>query len=493
MIKRVLLIQPPYTILKHEPKGSQAPLGLAYIAAVLEKNYEVAILDAVAEGFNTESFSSGLLTYGLTDKEIAQRIRDYAPDMVGVSCLFSTQLANAHRLCEIVKKINPGITTVMGGAHPSALPAKTLEDENIDYVIIGEGDFALAELIERLNAPMSLTDMDGIAFRSFGKIEVNPKAKYIENLDTLPFPARHLLPMDKYFSINRPHGTTSIRSPNTSIITSRGCPAKCVFCSIHSVWGDKFRARSPQNVLEEIEQLIRGYGIRELQFEDDNLTFNASRAKSIFREIKDAGFDIAWTTPNGVAAYALDDEMLELMKKSGCYRICLAVESGNEEVLHKIIRKPLKLSIIKPLIKKANELEIKVDAFFVVGFPGETKEQMSDTFNFANGIGAENVNFFMATPYPGTKLYEICKERGYLSENFSYEGLRVGQSSICTPEFTAAELERIVAREALKFRLKQLRKPSVFFDRVIKRLFIDPRFFFNYARKLGSRLAQRSN
>ncbi|MDP2212196.1 MAG: radical SAM protein [Candidatus Aquicultor sp.] len=218
--------------------------------------------------------------------------------------------------------------------------------------------------------------------------------------------------MDTYFTINRPHGTTSVRTPNTSIITSRGCPAKCIFCSIHSVWGRKFRARSPESVLEEIRHLRDDYGIQELQFEDDNLTFDATRAKSIFQGMIDLKFDILWTTPNGVAAYALDDETLELMKKSGCYRICLAIESGNKEVLNKIIRKPLRLPIVKPLIAKVKDLGIAVDAFFVVGFPGETREQMADTFKFANGIGAENVNFFIATPYPGTKLYDVCREKG---------------------------------------------------------------------------------
>lgn len=481
---KIMLIQPPYTLYKSEPKGADPPLGLAYIAAVLENSgYTVSILDAVVEGFNREEFAGkNLVTYGLSFEEIEERIRDFDPDYVGISCLFSTQSTNAHRICGIAKRVNPNIITVMGGAHPSALPAETLKDENVDFVVIGEGEYTFRDLIGRLKDGQNYSELEGIAYREDGSIVVRPKTSFIENLDEIPLPARHLLPMEKYFNINRPHGVTR-KTPNTPMITSRGCSANCVFCSVHTVWGKRFRARSPENVLGEIKHLIDTYGVREIHFEDDNLTLDKERAKEIFQGIVDNGFDIVWTTPNGVAAFALDEEMLPLLKKSGCYKLYLAIESGDEEILHKVVRKPLDLRRVRSLVKTIKKIGISVDAFFVVGFPGETKEQIGRTFRFARGLNLENAFFFIATPYPGTDLYELCQREGHLVKDFSLENLRVGKASIRLRDFSPEELERLVARETLKYRLRSIKNPLVFFRRVILRFFKDPRFALEYALK----------
>lgn len=491
MIKNILLIQPPYTIHKAEPKGCQPPLGLAYIAAVLaQEGYNVKIFDAIVEDFKYE-ISEGnkdILRYGADFENIREIIKEYSPDVVGISCLFSVQHKNALNIAKIVKEERPDSFVVMGGAHPSVAYNNILTNQFVDFVIIGEGEYSFKDLMKVLNNKDSFERVNGLVYKKDGQVKINPKTKYIQNLDELPFPARHLLPMEKYFEINRPHGTTSLKSPNTSIITSRGCPANCIFCSIHSVWGKSFRVRSPENVVQEIRHLKNMYGIKELQFEDDNLTFDKKRAKNIFNLMIEDKLGIHWTTPNGIAAYAIDDELIELMKRSGCYRICLAVESGDEYVLHKIIKKPLKLEKIKPLVKEFHKAEIAVDGFFVLGFPDETKAQMKKTFKFASQVGFDNVNFFMATPYPGTRLYDICKTKGYLSD-FSYNKLKVGNANISTPNFSAKELERLIAKETLKFRIKQLKNPTIFYNRVIKRLLSEPRFFINYFKKLVLRMA----
>lgn len=495
-IKKILLIQPPYTIHKAEPKGCQPPLGLAYIAAVLEQNgFDVKILDSIVEGFGIEvdeSKENDLIRYGLEFDDIEKIISGYAPDIVGISCLFSTQHNNAITVAKLVKNVLENCVVIMGGAHPSVAYRTVLESDFVDFVIIGEGEFSAVKLIDSLKEGKDLSNIDGLAYKENGDLKVNPKTKFIHSLDEIPFPARHLLPMDKYFRINRPHGTASRFTPNTSIITSRGCPANCIFCSIHSVWGKPFRARSPQNVIDEMFQLKEKYGIKELQFEDDNLTFDKKRAKQIFEMMYRENLDIAWTTPNGIAAYAIDDELVSLIKKSGGYRVCLAVESGDEYVLHKIIKKPLKLEKIKPLVSKFKQAGVAVDGFFVVGFPGETKEQMKRTFKFASTVGFDNVNFFIATPYPGTELYETCKESNFLPNDFSYARLKVGNANISTSEFSAKELESLVARESFKFRLNQLKNPIIFYHRVIKRLFIDPRFFISYLKRLLLRIFVRN-
>ena len=307
-IQKILLIQPPCTITRDYTKEIQPPLGLAYIAAVLEKDYDVAILDAAVEGWAIECpEGEGAFRYGLSFDEIKARIAAFKPDVVGVSCLFSMQAANAHRVCRLVKEAASRIITVMGGAHPTALPETVLKDTAVDYVVIGEGEETTRQLLAGLQGGEDISRLDGIAFRRDNAVTVNPKTSFIQDLDALPFPARHLLPMQEYFRINMPHGVTTRRSPNTSLITSRGCPAQCVFCSIHPIWGKTFRPRSPENVLAEIRLLITTYGIRELQFEDDNLTFDQKRANRLFDLMIEQRLDMLWTTPNGVAMWALDE------------------------------------------------------------------------------------------------------------------------------------------------------------------------------------------
>ncbi len=492
MIEKILLVQPPYTIHKADPKGCQPPLGLAYIAAVLEESeFDVEILDAIVEGFDQEErIEKDFIRYGLSFDDIKKKVQAYSPDLIGISCLFSSQQDNALGIARVLKEAFPTTTIVMGGAHPSAAYEDILRNDFVDYVIIGEGDYSFRDLIYALNRDSSLTNIDGLAYRKNGAgVTAQLKERYIEDLDKLPFPARHLLPMDKYFAVNRPHGTMSKMSPNTSIVTSRGCPAKCIFCSIHTVWGRKFRARSPENIMDEIKSLVSEYGIKELHFEDDNLTFDKKRAKRFFTMLSQQSFKLLWTTPNGIAAYSIDDELIDLMKKSGCYRVCLAVESGDEYVLQKIIRKPLKLKTIKPITERFRKAGISVDAFFVLGFPGETRDKMKKTFKFASEVRFDNVNFSIATPYPGTELYRVCKQENYLANDFSFEKLKVSNANISTPEFTENELERLVAIETFKFRLKQLRSPSIFYERVVKRFFVDPRFFVNYLKRLLTRIA----
>ncbi|MBU1087011.1 MAG: B12-binding domain-containing radical SAM protein [Candidatus Omnitrophica bacterium] len=489
-IKKILLIQPPCTLSKNYTKEIQPPLGMAYIAAMLEDKFEVRILDAAVEGWHDEIVvSKQEIRYGLSFEQIAQRIKDFNPDLVGISCLFSMQADNAHKVGQIAKKVNPEIITVMGGAHPTVLAKKVLEDPAIDYVVIGEGEQTITKLIDCINQKQPVADIDGLAYKLNNKIMLNPKISFIQDLDALPFPARHLLPMDKYFKINMPHGVTTRRSPNTSLITSRGCPAQCIFCAIHPIWGKKFRARSADNVVKEIKQLISTYGIQELQFEDDNLTFDKKRAMSIFEQMITEKLDMLWTTPNGVALWAMDEAMLLKMKQSGCYRLCLAIESGDQEVLHKIINKPLDLNKAKRLISFAYKNGFETDAFFVIGFPGETKQQIKTTFSFGRSLQVSNVNYYIATPYPGTKLYDQCVKGNYLVKDFQADSLGVKKGVIVTPEFTPQELEKMVSQEKLLFYILLLFKnPKAFYTKVIKRFVQDPTYFMNFVKNIFKKI-----
>ncbi len=444
---KVLLIRPPYSAdTRSLAKLADFPLGLAYIAAVLEKEgHEVAVIDALIEGFDQESqLGRHLIRYGLSEEELRQRIKKLLPDIVGVSCLFSTQSDNAHNVCKIVKEVNKDIITVMGGSHPSVMWEETLCDENVDFVVIGEGEYTMRDLLKKLESKTDFSTLDGLAFKKEGEIKANPKTKFIENLDELPFPARHYFLMEKYFDPDK-YQVSPRETPAATIMSSRGCPANCIFCSIHTVWGRPFRARSAENVLNEIGLLVERYGIKEIQFEDDNLTFDKKRLIAICDGIKMRFPHLKWLAV-GIALWALDEEMLISMRESGCYRIFLPIESGDQEVLTKIIKKPLRLDKVPFLVKKMRSLGIGVEGFFVVGFPGETPEQVKRTLQYIRRLNLDAYYIFYATPYPGTELYDICKKHNYIIDNFSYKDLESRRIHIETPLLPAEKLRRIVRR-----------------------------------------------
>lgn len=460
---RILLIQPPYDLDEDDMRQAMPPLGLAYIAAVLEqRGHDVRIIDCVVEDFErVVPLANGRRRHGLDGEDLEKAVREARPAVVGVSCLFSAQSRAAHHVCGLVKRVDPRIFTIMGGAHPSAVPEEVLEDPNVDAVAVGEGEMTMLRLVEGLEQGcFPPADDEGLAYRKDDGNRIHPLKSFNMDLDDLPMPARHLLHMARYFQYRSPHGAVVRRHPCTNIVTSRGCPARCTFCSIHTVWGRRFRRHSTDRVLAEIEHLVYDYGVRELQFEDDNLTLDKPRMREICQGIIDRGIDITWTTPNGVAIWALDDDLVQLMRRAGCYHITVAVESGSQEVLRKIINKPLDLRRVHPIVRSARRAGMGVSAFFVVGFPGETRADLEKTFEFGMNMGADQVHFFTATPYPGTALFEECLEKGYLEKPVDYTTLRVGHPIFDTPEWTAAELQAMTrAAQSRFYRRTALRHP----------------------------------
>jgi anaerobic magnesium-protoporphyrin IX monomethyl ester cyclase len=457
-VERVLLIQPPlvvHTNLSSEPKGVHPPIGLAYLAAMVEAECEVRILDSVVEGYHTEvETDKNRIRYGLTHEQIAESIESFKPDLVGVSNCFSSGFREAHAVCQIARSVNPEIVTVIGGPHPSAMPAQVAQQDAIDFVVIGEGEHTFRDLLRSLGNG-GWTELDGLAWKDGGKVVLRPKTRFIEDLDALPRPARHLLPMQKYFEIGEAFLLTK-RKPFTPLNTSRGCVAQCTFCPVHATWGGKWRARSAENVLDEIEHLVNTYGVREIHFDDDNLVLNRKRAVALFQGLIDRKLDVVWTVPTGLALWAVDDELLALMKRSGCYKLFVAVESGDDHILHKVIRKPLDLKKVKPLVRTMQRLGIEVESFFVVGMPGETRESLKRTFEFARALDTDAAHYFFANPMPGTMLWNECEEKGYLRKGFSLDNVRVECANIETPDMPAVALEQLVAREEVRGRIRAL-------------------------------------
>lgn len=483
-IERVLLFIPPaFTSKDRMDINPVPPLGLGYLAAVLEQNgLHVKIVDCLMEGWgNRENISKETIRMGLPFDKIEEIIRDYRPDIVGVNSLFTRQRENAHRIFALAKGVNKGVVTIAGGAHPSAMPELVLQDPNVDYAVIGEGEDTFTALINVIEGRGGLTMLDGVGYRQDGQVKIISKTRFIDDLDRIPFPARHLLSMEKYFGLKSSHGDRRKRrfSP---IITSRGCPAKCSFCSAYAVWGRAFRSRSPDNIINELKHLKDKYGIEEIMFEDDNLTLDPERAEAIFDGMMKNGLNLEWDTPNGIAAWTLNENLIHKMKKSGCRTLNFAIESGNQHVLNDIIKKPLNLAKIKPLVRYAKKIGLNVGIFLVIGMPNETEEQMWDSFRLAEELGVFTPHISMATPYPGSELYDICKEKKYLRPDFSLDDLYIRSFAISTRECDGRRLKKILA-DGERYLLAAFIKnnPVVFLKRCIYKLFMDPAYFIRKA------------
>jgi len=482
-IEKIMLIQPPDRAVKGCFRANVPPLGLGYLAAVVREEAEVKILDAKAEGYdNLEPIGKTFVRYGLPMDEIKRRIEEFAPDIVGVGCVISFNWLDVAEIIRITKTINPGIMTVVGGGHPTFLVKEVLRDHpELDYVIMGEGERTFLEMIRRLKDERPLDDLKGIARRHNGDIRIHPPAESILDLDSIPFPARDLLPMEIYFKTTVPFSRTFRYNRNTSIITSRGCPARCIFCSSANFWGHRWRGRSAENVLDEIGHLIERYGVREIQFADDNLTMDSNRAKAIFSGIIERNYDIVWNTPNGIALWRMDEEMLELIKASGCYELTLAYESGDQHVLRNIVKKPLDLDRAAYLTMLMQKLDIPTHAFFISGFPGETLEQVKNTFRYARKVKVDSAYFFLANPLPGSELYEIASKKGYLRPNFSFTNVDYSIPYIETPDWSAEELRKMVNRQYLLHNIRLLwRSPKKFWGKYGTTLIKHPGMVFTH-------------
>ncbi|MEM0488428.1 MAG: radical SAM protein [Candidatus Bathyarchaeia archaeon] len=455
---RVYLINPPRIHPRSwgEPSVSQ-PIELAYSAAVLEGHHKVVVLDAPGEGWReVHEIDSKRYRVGLRGEEIAYRIKSWSPDIVGIHIPFSGWSEMAFEIAKLVKLIDSEIITVMDGVHPSARPVDCLLDENVDFVIIGEAEETWFELVNALEngcETYKLKEIPGIGFKENGNIVFTPPRHFIQDLDRLPFPARHLLPMEAYFEAVRKNPLRGeIKKPWTMMITSRGCPYHCIFCTAHITRGRQWRGRSPENVVAEIEHVVEKYHVKQIDFHDDNMTFDKKRMAKICDLIVERGLDIEWFTPNGIRADTLDRELLLKMKKSGCRRIYLAPESGVQRVVNSIIKKNLDLKTVEKAVALSRKIGIKVACFFIIGLIGETKEDIEATIKFAyrlKELGADKFYFSYATPVYGTELYTQAIEGGYLIKDFSDQALSAVEPLIETPEFTVEELRVLCARANL--------------------------------------------
>ena len=527
---RVLLVRPPVFCSSLDyPQGPRfgVPVGLLYLAASLEAaGHEVVIYDALLDVDFDRLVRGPDSRYhiGATREAFIERVRAERPEVVGVTNPFADFAEMALWATRAAREAVPTCTTVVGGPHATAVPQSFLADDSVDFVIRGEGESSFPALLGCLNAGGSPTSVAGVAGRlPDGGLQIAEPAPFIADLDTLPLPAYHLIDMERYFAIVRRGFPSRFAfeyegsDREISVITSRGCPFRCVFCGNHLHMGRRFRAHSPEHVLHHMALLIERYGIRHFHFEDDNLSFDASRFDAILSGVLQRRWNITWDTPNGIRADTLPRLLLEKIRRTGCTYLTVGIESGNQEVLRNVVKKALSLEAVEETVRACKTLAIDVHGFYVVGFPGETLAQIDDTFAFARRLYAQYdvvPHVCMARPLPGTELYEICEDHGFLTDPIIPEiGRRLkgevfARRMIATGDFSPADVERRMTRFNRRIVLTILRKTAGFLlthptvwpqlvrtamryrregvRSVVKRLFFSGLFFrFNYLRRVG--------
>ncbi|MBA4317469.1 MAG: B12-binding domain-containing radical SAM protein, partial [Flavobacterium sp.] len=400
---KILLINPSsYEVYGGLPPSFQMPLGLAYIASVAEKvGYDVEIIDIDAEN--------------LTEQQFVKRIKEINPALVGITCT-TPVYSNAVKIAEIVKKTSNAVT-VLGGIHPTIVPEESIKPTSVDIVVKGEGEKTFVDLVRSIGQNNDLSKVNGIVYKKNGQIISTPQRELIQNLDEIPFPARHLFKTQKYTYPD------SLKKKTFPIITSRGCPGRCTFCNTQHIFGHRFRARSAKNVVEEIELLINKYGAEEIHIWDDNFTTDKKRVFEIRDELKKKNIKIKFAFPNGLRADFLNEEILTALKEMGTYSIAVGVESGSQDILNRA-KKGIKLEKIAEVVKAAKKLKLETWAFFMFGLPGETKDTIDATIDFAKKIDPDIAKFHILKPFPGTEVYHYLLDNGLIiSKDYDKYGI----------------------------------------------------------------------
>lgn len=405
------------------------PINLMYLAAALEKaSIKVKIIDDDLHNMGYEKVA-----------DLASKIK---PLLLGITSTTAT-IKDSLKYIKMAKELLPNTLTVIGGSHVTFLPVETLKsEESLDVVVVGEGEETIVDLFEKYekNGMNQLSEVPGIVYRHNDKIKQNKPRPLIKNLDDLPFPARHLIPFSSY---------KTSRNQAGGIITSRGCVFSCKYCSSSLIMGKKFRTRSPENVVDEIQLLAENYGIGELAFLDDIFMLNKKRATEVADEIKNRGLDLSFVASSRVDM--VNRQFLEHMKNAGMSTLYCGVESGSQRVLD-LMGKGITLKQAEDAVKAAKDVGLDVMGSFVIGYPGEKPAEIDQTIDFAIKLDPDYSQFSIITPFPGTPLYYELKEKGLLGST-DWSKYTVLESVINYDKLGLSDklVERKMAKAYLKF------------------------------------------
>lgn len=386
---RILMVNPSSSAPENK---REYILGIPYLMSSLK-----------AAGYDDiEALNFFNLSWDETKDLTIKKLDEFKPDVVLISC-FTINRISGIKTAILAKERDPSVKIVMGGMHPSFLYNQLLTNYPIDAVCIGEGEETIVELINAYKSGGSLDGIKGLAFRKDGRVVMNGRRNFIANIDTIPFPAHYIYADDIR------------KNKRANIITSRGCPYGCQFCSTTEFWGRSWRARSPKNVVDEIEMLIREYGINYISFQDDEFTLQRRRTIELCQEMLDRGINIGWSCSTRVNT--IDREQLEWMTKSGCNLIALGIESGSPKIL-KTIGKKITVEQIVTAYNLLDEFGLSRGVYMMVGNPGEDKETVRETIELIKRLGLDVPSVAVAEVYPGTQLAEIAKKNGFMTDDY---------------------------------------------------------------------------
>ena len=445
----ILCIVPPFSYGKIDALSSKCPnLGIGIIAAVIENlGYDIKILDC----FGLE----------LTKGEIIKDIEKHNPNIILIGAV-TANFRISKELLKEAKEINRSVINIIGGPHVTINPESAFEEKGLcDYVVIGEAEDTIVELLGHIKNKSNIKkeEIKGIIYKEDNdKVIKTEKRGVLNPLDKLPIPAYHLFPMDKYHS----YGWLDLGRKFTTMITSRGCPFKCVFCqsSIQAVY---WRQRSAEKVFDEIKLLYDKYDIRHIYFQDDEFCVNHQRVIDICKKIKDSEMDLVWECLTRVNH--MDDELLSTMASAGCKSIIFGIETGYEEGFKKI-NKPITCDMVIKAVRMAQKYGIMVKVSFIMGFPWEGKEEMKKTIKFAKKVNADITFFNVLNPYPQTPIYNEVIANNLFEQPDNYEGHIIHGTDplLRTKKLTAKQLRYWSGRAVLEFYLR----PSYIFRKLVK-------------------------
>jgi len=386
---KILLVSPPTdSAIKRVVGTTGPPLSLAYLASMVRDEHDVIIVDSIAEE--------------LTFDDVKERIKKFDPDVVGITATTS-MIPDAYKVAKIAKEINENVKVIIGGPHVTFLPDRTMEEcKSIDFIVRGEGEITFKELIRAIEEGRDFKAIKGLSFRN-GKTINNPPRELIKNVDEIPMPSYDLLPMERYKADGVKFGT---------IVTSRGCPFNCIFCSSSLQFGKKWRGYSSERVMAELSILRNEYGRKSIEFLDDTFTLVKSRAIEISNKIKKEGLDISWAASSRVDTFSKD--MAEAMHRAGAHTIYFGIESGTQKILD-FIGKGITPEQSKISVKNAEEAGLHTFGSFIIGFPQESRSDVKKTLKFSKKVGVDFAQFTIATPYPGTRLWNVALKEKLLT------------------------------------------------------------------------------
>jgi radical SAM superfamily enzyme YgiQ (UPF0313 family) len=430
MKKKILLIGFPLE------RYTQPMLGLGYIgAALLKEGHEVKLHDVVSKAPGDPD-------------QIEKEAREFAPDFVGISVM-TPQMPRVSEILVRIKKVNPATITVMGGPHASALPEFTLKTiTNLDYVIAGEGEESMPALVRVCERLPEAESIPGLAFRKNGSIIIN-KPKFVSDIDFLEYPWKIMNPLN--YNKGELQGYTCKRRPVTTVVSTRGCPYLCTYCAQSSIFVNKLRVRSASKFVDELEYLHKNFGINEIQLADDNFAFHREHAEAVCKEIIARGLDISWALINGVRADRLDEELLNMMKKAGCYYMAFGLEFGSPRVL-KLCRKSLNIEKSYENVKIASRLGFITHGFFLMGYPLEKNEDVEMTRKLIMSLPLDRISIGMPIPYPGSEIFNYYMEKRFKSlDNIDWSVFQEGKFKVMWEFMTGDYVANMINSTYKKF------------------------------------------